>query len=47
MAEPVTVVDADVLRDEVRQKYRAVAVEPDGNYHFHTGRPLATRLGYD
>jgi SAM-dependent methyltransferase len=47
MAEPVTVVDADVLRGEVRQKYRAVAVEPDGNYHFHTGRPLVTRLGYD
>jgi arsenite methyltransferase len=41
------VVDSDVLRDQVREKYRAVAVEPDATYHFHTGRPLAARLGYD
>jgi SAM-dependent methyltransferase len=41
------VVDADILRDQVREKYRAVAVEPDAPYHFHTGRPLATLLGYD
>ena len=40
-------VDADALRDEVRKKYREVAVEPDGEYHFHTGRVLAARLGYD
>ena len=37
----------DVLRDQVREKYRAVAVDPDATYHFHTGRPLAARLGYD
>jgi SAM-dependent methyltransferase len=41
------VVDTDILRDQVREKYRAVAVEPDATYHFHTGRPLAARLGYD
>jgi SAM-dependent methyltransferase len=41
------VVDSDILRDQVREKYRAVAVEPDATYHFHTGRPLAARLGYD
>jgi arsenite methyltransferase len=41
------VVDSDVLRDQVREKYRAVAVEPNETYHFHTGRPLAARLGYD
>jgi arsenite methyltransferase len=41
------VVDTDVLREQVREKYRAVAVEPDATYHFHTGRPLAIRLGYD
>ena len=35
------------LREEVKSKYRAVAVDPHGNYHFHTGRPLARRLGYD
>jgi arsenite methyltransferase len=40
-------VDPDALRDEVRKKYREVAVEPHGKYHFHTGRPLARRLGYD
>ena len=41
------VVDSDVLREQVREKYRAVAVEPNETYHFHTGRPLAARLGYD
>lgn len=40
-------VDADRLRDEVSKKYREVAVAPGGEYHFHTGRPLAARLGYD
>jgi SAM-dependent methyltransferase len=46
MAEP-HVVDPRVLREKVREKYRAVAVEPDAAYHFHTGRPLTRRLGYD
>ena len=40
-------VDAVALRDEVRAKYRDVAVNPYGTFHFHTGRPLARRLGYD
>jgi arsenite methyltransferase len=40
-------VDAIALREEVKSKYRAVAVEPHGSYHFHTGRPLTQRLGYD
>jgi SAM-dependent methyltransferase len=40
-------VDTEVLRGQVREKYRAVAIEPDATYHFHTGRPLAGRLGYD
>jgi arsenite methyltransferase len=39
-------VDPEELRDEVRRKYREVAFEPDGDHHFHTGRPLARRLGY-
>ena len=42
-----SVVDADVLREEVKAKYREVAVNPHAEYHFHTGRPLAKRLGYD
>ena len=40
-------VDAVALRDEVRAKYRDVALNPHGTFHFHTGRPLARRLGYD
>jgi arsenite methyltransferase len=43
---PQTQVDAERLRTEVREKYRAVATEPDAGYHFHTGRGLAARLGY-
>jgi arsenite methyltransferase len=39
-------VDPDALRAEIRLKYAEVATNPDGAFHFHTGRPLATRLGY-
>ena len=46
MSENVAV-DADALRAEVRSKYREVAIDPHGTYHFHTGRALASRLGYD
>jgi len=42
-----TLVDVDTLRSQVRDKYRDVANDPHGTHHFHTGRPLATRLGYD
>jgi len=42
-----TPVDAAALREEVKKKYRDVAVAPNATYHFHTGRPLAKRLGYD
>ena len=41
------VVDPELLREQVREKYREVAAEPDATFHFHTGRPLAARLGYD
>ena len=40
-------VDPAKLREEVKSKYREVAEQPQGEYHFHTGRPLARRLGYD
>ncbi|MEP6623830.1 MAG: methyltransferase domain-containing protein [Acidimicrobiia bacterium] len=40
-------VDPATLRDQVKEKYRAVAVDPHTTFHFHTGRPLAARLGYD
>jgi arsenite methyltransferase len=40
-------VDAGELQGQVREKYRAVATDPAGPFHFHTGRDLARRLGYD
>src|ERR1700704_4975615 len=41
-------VDPEALREQVRDKYREVAVDPHRTFHFHTGRPLAARLGlYD
>jgi SAM-dependent methyltransferase len=42
-----TPVDSAALREEVKKKYRDVAIKPHDKYHFHTGRPLAARLGYD
>ena len=42
-----TPVDPAALREEVKKKYRDVAIKPNDTYHFHTGRPLAARLGYD
>jgi arsenite methyltransferase len=46
MADILHVVDVDRLRDEVRAKYREVAADPNAEYHFHTGRTHARRLGY-
>lgn len=40
-------VDSAALREEVKKKYRDVAIKPQDEFHFHTGRPLAARLGYD
>ena len=40
-------IDPEVLREQVRDKYREVALKPAGTFHFHTGRELAARLGYD
>jgi SAM-dependent methyltransferase len=39
-------VDPEALREQVRGKYREVAVDPGASFHFHTGRYLARRLGY-
>jgi arsenite methyltransferase len=39
-------VDPEALREQVRDKYREVAVDPGASFHFHTGRSLAARLGY-
>jgi len=40
-------VDVEALREQVREKYREVATAPDRSFHFHTGRALAARLGYE
>ena len=45
--KPELAVDPEVLRSQVRDKYRAVATDPHDHFHFHTGRPLTERLGYD
>lgn len=47
MKSKTLAVDPQVLREEVKNKYRDVACNPHGEYHFHTGRALARRLGYD
>jgi SAM-dependent methyltransferase len=38
--------DVDSLRQAIRDEYTLVAEEPTHGFHFHTGRPLAERLGY-
>jgi arsenite methyltransferase len=40
-------VDAAALREAVKDKYKEVALSPDSEFHFHTGRGLAKKLGYD
>jgi SAM-dependent methyltransferase len=40
-------VDVDVLREQVRDKYREVAVDPHRTFHFHVGRVNAARLRYE
>jgi SAM-dependent methyltransferase len=40
-------VDAGALREQVREKYREVALDPHQAFHFHTGRDLAARCGYE
>lgn len=39
--------NVDELRDEIRTKYAAVVLTPTATFHFHTGRGLAAKLGYD
>src|SRR6266849_4024626 len=38
--------DLGRLRQAIQEEYAAVARDPARGYHFHTGRPLASRLGY-
>lgn len=46
MADIRDLVDVHQLRAEVQTKYREVAEAPTAQYHFHTGRAHALRLGY-
>jgi arsenite methyltransferase len=39
-------VNTQELETKVKDMYRHVAEEPQGDYHFELGRPLAERLGY-
>ena len=39
--------DTGELEQRVRKMYEEVALEPEQEFHFETGRPLAERLGYD
>jgi SAM-dependent methyltransferase len=39
-------ISLEALRAAVRAEYEAVAEQPEQGFHFHTGRPLARRLGY-
>jgi SAM-dependent methyltransferase len=39
-------INMDELRASIREEYSAVALEPERGFHFHTGRKLATMLGY-
>ena len=41
------VVDRERLREAIQAEYREVATSPEKGFHFHTGRPLATMLGYE
>jgi SAM-dependent methyltransferase len=40
-------IDPDVLREEIRKEYRVVATDPQRGFHFHTGRKLASIVGYE
>ena len=51
MTEPQPVpspidVDVQVLRDAIQNEYAAVARDPTGDFHFHTGRTLTNIVGY-
>lgn len=38
--------DTSELEGRVKHIYDEVAVDPERDFHFETGRPLAERLGY-
>jgi len=38
--------DLKKLRQAIQEEYEEVALNPEQDFHFHTGRPLAQMLGY-
>ena len=42
----MTAIHTETLREQVRDLYRDVALDPGAEYHFDTGRPVAELLGY-
>ena len=38
--------DTTELEQRVKSMYQEVALEPERDFHFETGQPLAERLGY-
>ena len=46
MTTAVRQLDTTELEERVKRMYEEVALDPDHEFHFETGRPLTERLGY-
>jgi arsenite methyltransferase len=46
MSTAARTLDTQELEQRVKDMYQEVALEPDAEFHFETGRALAERLGY-
>ena len=46
MSTEIRQLDKLELKERVQRMYEEVALEPEQEFHFETGRPLAERLGY-
>jgi arsenite methyltransferase len=46
MSTTARTLDTQELEQRVKHMYQEVALEPDAEFHFETGRALAERLGY-
>jgi arsenite methyltransferase len=46
MSVPTGQLDTTELEERVKRMYQEVALEPEHEFHFETGRALAERLGY-
>lgn len=47
MTYPANAPELGALRDAIMEEYDAVACDPGRGFHFHTGRFLARRVGYE